>query len=601
MYLIPTPQKVKETGELLSKKAVTLANELTDERIKKAASKLPEGEGGIPLYITYRDTNEESYRLSVSNAEIRIEGDGINGAFYGIQTLRQIFENGEIFCVEIEDKPKNEFRILYHDVTRGRVPTVESMKKLIDDVAYYKLNFLQFYMEHAYPYKEMYGTLPETNCLLPEELRELDEYCKENFIDFVPSLATCGHMFDILNVPENTYLREIDNYTPKYTFWYERMLHHTINPTHPESLDFVKSLIDQYIENFTSEYVNICGDEPFDLARGPRKKRGEDIDGIYFDFMKKVIDYVKSKGKKVMMWADQVFLDDFNNAEKTKKLPEDVIMLCWGYDSVPPETRVSKFDGTNFKKLVCPSTSNFFRLVENARVSEVNIQTMAKYGLKYGASGMMNTNWGDYGHPCGIELSMFGITVGAQMSWDFENVIDDNFKKALNCLLYKNEKGYEYLSRANVIHEKANYCWFVRYYSNLLHKYEMPWSKYPTEENLRKAAAEAKVLVDELSQQKWEEDEFRLELINATEGTAVIAELMAKHMGIKLERWTDTEKWLAKYRAQWLKRNKESELFRIEEIFRHMESMPPQNKIFTYYGPEQDGTPDVAPTEGLED
>ena len=587
MYLIPTPQKVEEKNELLKKCAVKLANEPSDARLVKAAGKLPVAEDGIPLYITYKDTKEEGYRLSVSNEEIRIEGDGVNGAFYAIQTLRQIFANEEIFCVEIEDKPKNEFRILYHDVTRGRVPTVDSMKKLIDDLAYYKINFLQFYMEHAYSFKEHYGTLDESNCLLPEEIRELDAYCQENFIDFVPSLATCGHMYDILNVPQNRYLREIDNYEPKYTFWYERMLHHTINPTHPESIDFVKSLLDQYLENFTSEYVNICGDEPFDLARGPRKQAGVDVDGIYFDFMKKVIDYVKSKGKKVMMWADQVFLD---NIERTAQLPEDIIMICWGYDSVPPEDRVRKLEGTNFIKLVSPSTCTFYRIIENPRISEKNIQTMAQYGHKYGASGMMNTNWGDYGHVCSLELSMFGIVVGAQKSWNFENPVDDSLKEAINLLVYKNEKGCEYLFRASAIHEKANYCRFVRYYSNLLHKWEIPWTKYPEEEKIREEAADAKLLVEELSAQKWERDEYRLELINATEGSAVMAELFAKHMGIELERWTDTEKWLENYRAQWLKRNKESELFRIEDMFRHMEEMPPQNKIFTYYGPEQCGT-----------
>ena len=75
---------------------------------------------------------------------------------------------------------------------------------------------------------------------------------------------------------------------------------------------------------------------------------------------------------------------------------------------------------------------------------------------------------------------------------------------------------------------------------------------------------------------------------------------MAKHMGMEIERWTDTESWLKKYRERWMRRNKESELFRIEEIYRHMEELPPQNKIFTYYGPEQDGSVDIAVLDGLE-
>ena len=123
---------------------------------------------------------------------------------------------------------------------------------------------------------------------------------------------------------------------------------------------------------------------------------------------------------------------------------------------------------------------------------------------------------------------------------------------------------------------------------------------FPDEESIRQASSEAKVLFEELSEEYWERDEFRLEMLVAVEGTAVCAELIAKHMGIELERWTDTEEWLKKYRVQWLKRNKESELFRIEEIFRHMESMPPQNKIFTYYGPEKNAVADIALVEGLE-
>ena len=37
MYLIPTPQSIKETKELLLKKEVFFASEIADERIKKVA------------------------------------------------------------------------------------------------------------------------------------------------------------------------------------------------------------------------------------------------------------------------------------------------------------------------------------------------------------------------------------------------------------------------------------------------------------------------------------------------------------------------------------------------------------------------------------
>ena len=588
MYLIPTPQKVNKKSELLLKKEILLANEISDERIKKAASKLPSGESGIPLYITYNNTNEEGYRLFVSNEEIKIEGDGINGAFYAIQTLRQILENDEAFCVEIEDKPKNKIRAFYHDVTRGKVPKIETLKWLVDHLAFYKINFLYIYMEHAYPFKEHYGTLDESCCLMPEAIRELDEYCKENFIELIPSIATASHLFDLLNVPQNVHLRELKEYKPKYVFWFERQDHHTIDIENPEGIEFIKSLIKQFASNFSSKYIHICGDEPFDLIRfGWREAQGIDVHKLFTDYMFMVMDYVRSIGKIPIIWGGAIKKE---RPDLISRIPEDVLVCNAAYAIEPPEERFIKNEGQKFSTVVCPSTSTYYRLVENTYCSERNIIKLSEFGLKYDAIGMLNTNWGDYGNPCSLELSMFGMVAGAQMSWDFENKLDDKFKKAINVLLYKNDKGYEYIYKADRIHAKANYWQLVRYYSNCIFPgREIRWTKFPSVDDVREAVKLSKELYDELSVQKWEKDEYRIELLSALYGTGVIAELFVKHMtGTEPERWTDTEKWLKTFRELWVSNNKESELFRIEEFFRNVEALPPQNKIFTYYGPEMD-------------
>ncbi len=588
MYLIPTPQKVTEKNELLKKHTIKLSNKISDSRLLKAVNKLSLDDDGIPLFITYKDTNEEGYRLYVSNEEIKLEGDGINGAFYGIQTLCQIFENDEICCVEIEDKPKNEFRAFYQDVTRGRVPKVQTMKWLVDQLASYKINTLFIYMEHAYPFREHYGTIDLSCCITPEDIRELDKYCKENFISLIPSLATCSHLFDLLNVPQNMHLREIKDYKPKYVFWFERQEHHTIDIENPESIEFIKSIIKQFSSNFSSEYIHICGDEPFDLIRfGNRESRGIDVHKMYAEYLLEIIEYVKSLGKKVMLWGGSFRRD---RPDLQSLIPEDALVCNHGYAMEPPEERFMKYEGQNFRTVVCPSTSTYYRLVENVFCSRANIQNISKYGHKYGSIGMINTNWGDYGNPCSLELSMFGMVAGAQMSWDFENTLDDNFNKAINCLLYKNEKGYEYVYKTDRIHAQANFWQLVRYYSNCIFPgREIRWTQYPSIEGAHEAAVKSKELYDELSAQKWERDEYRIELLSALEGTGVIAELFVKHMtGTEPERWTNTEEWLKKYRKLWLEKNKESELFRIEEFFRSVEALPPQNKIFTYYGPEMD-------------
>ena len=57
-----------------------------------------------------------------------------------------------------------------------------------------------------------------------------------------------------------------------------------------------------------------------------------------------------------------------------------------------------------------------------------------------------------------------------------------------------------------------------------------------------------------------------------------MAELMMKLWGYGGTRLTDTESWLAQYRAAWLKKNKESELAEIEKMFRLLEESVAQGQ-----------------------
>ena len=62
----------------------------------------------------------------------------------------------------IEDEPDFKYRGFYHDITRGKIPKVETIKRLIDNMAYYKLNSLQLYVEHTYEFKEFSDDIERT-------------------------------------------------------------------------------------------------------------------------------------------------------------------------------------------------------------------------------------------------------------------------------------------------------------------------------------------------------------------------------------------------------------------------------------------------------
>ena len=68
---------------------------------------------------------------------IIITGGSACGLFYGMQTLRQMTQQ-EGCCLpytSIQDRPQIEHRGFYHDVTRGRIPTMDYLKKLVDRMA----------------------------------------------------------------------------------------------------------------------------------------------------------------------------------------------------------------------------------------------------------------------------------------------------------------------------------------------------------------------------------------------------------------------------------------------------------------------------------
>lgn len=88
---------------------------------------------------------DESYSLQINENSVIISAGSSAGLLYGVQTLRQMLRQaGAVLpCVQIEDAPKLVARGLSYDTTRGRVPTLEELKKQADLCSFYKMNQLQ--------------------------------------------------------------------------------------------------------------------------------------------------------------------------------------------------------------------------------------------------------------------------------------------------------------------------------------------------------------------------------------------------------------------------------------------------------------------------
>ena len=568
LKLIPNVKAKMLCDGSFKNNAVFYENLDCDPRVVKALGHLPFDKNGAKLTVEITGDSGESYELRVGENEISIKSEGPAGAFYAVQTLRQLFKSGKVPSIVIKDAPDFAIRGFYHDITRGRVPKLETLKRLIDTMAYYKLNHLQLYVEHVYEFEETKELIKKTGYISSEELKELDAYCKENFIEFVPSIATFGHMYEILQQEQYKHLAVMENFEPQPNFWFMRMAHHTINPLLPESFDLVKSLIDQYHVNFESNYFNICGDETFDLQE--KFKETHNVGQLYFDFVKKIINHLHEIGKKPMMWQDVALA----HPEFIKELPEDTILLNWDYSRIPSVKNIIKLSETGRKQVVCPGTTTWDHFCEDVSEAERNISLMAEYGYKFGAIGVLNTNWGDWGNPCSIELATYGLVLGAEKSWRVSTHVDQDFYDTVNTLVYGNDKAVEILKRISCMHRKISWRNMCNTYFNLRHNIKSTeYRPAVWKEEYEEIKERYLSLKNTLENEVFENDKYREHMLVAIEGLMVIADLYGKLSKFGFERITDTKAFLKKYRELWLADNKESELNNIEEMFLYCEEL----------------------------
>ena len=553
MYLIPEVKSFKkgDKREILGY-SFAFPNNL-DSRVKALCERLPKGDSKVVFELGNGDS--EAYKI-VFDDEIKIIADSARGAFYAVQTLRQIAKNGYCDMLEIEDEPDFPNRGFYYDITRGRVPTLERLKALVDDMAFFKLNQLQLYVEHTFPFKEYDGIYQKFDYMTPEETMELDKYCQENFIELVPSLSCFGHLYELLQSDKYKQFCELENYEPKTIYWAERMAHHTIDVSNPQSIEIIKSLIDQYSPLFTSNKFNICCDETFDLGNG--KNKGKDKGRLYVDFVKQVIAHVKSKGKVAMMWGDVIN----QHPELLCEFDDDVIFMSWGYSANEKPDMVYKFRDAKKPQYVCPGVSNWTSLIELPHAGVPNITKMTQYGYESGAIGVLNTCWGDYGQISPIYACMYGMIFGAARSWRATSECP-SFDKAVDLLYY----GYD--GAADIIKKLAKaqrccywYCLLARYSNEKFGNEAMRIWYEPEPDEFNAAFSEVEELIPYLMGTTWENEKVRKALYVVAEGIGLmIAMLMSCKTGEKLGvSLKDAEDWLARYKEIYLEESKMGEL-----------------------------------------
>ena len=449
IYLIPYPKRCESTeGELyFSSRPPIIDCPLNDpglddaaaelkELIISAAETLPAVESTTVPVITlaYCDAiaHSQGYEVRITRTGVTVTAKTAIGLFYGMQTLIQIARQyGRAWpCLHIMDAPDYLRRGFYHDVSRGKVPTRHTLLWLVEQLAALKINEFQLYIENVFEFPGHADMYASTTPLTPDDLHEVDALCRRYHIDFVPSLTSLGHFDKILRLPRYRHLAEIEPAELQrrgIKTWSDDPW--TLCVTDPDAKALLTQMYAEFLPHFSSPNFNICCDESWDLGLGRSAATAKTIGvgGLYVQWVKFCCELAARHGKRVQLWGDIIL----NHPELIHELPENATLLEWGYAGDHPFDEHGKLFAQSRRAFyVCPGTSTWQSLGGRWDNAAANLRNAAHGGLKHGAAGFLNTDWGDYGHQQMLTVSLLPMAYGAAVAWNAQQDSADKHRVA---------------------------------------------------------------------------------------------------------------------------------------------------------------------------
>ncbi len=433
IVLLPRPQELSVIGPavllpvagyiIAPPEAAFSAERLRDALQSSAAGDwkvLTAGDASIMLRLgNSGPAHPQGYSLLIDAGRIEIEARESAGLHYGVATLIQLLDQfgRRLPALRCRDWPDFPARGVMLDISRDKVPTMETLYDLVDMLSTWKINQFQLYTEHTFAYRRHNVVWRDASPMTAGEIRTLDAFCQERYIELVPNQNSFGHMRRWLVHEPYRGLAEC----PKGcdTAWGPFDEPFSLNPGHPGSLKLLCELYDELLPNFSSGQFNVGCDETFDLGQGASQARAEDVGvgRVYLDFLLQIYHQVKARGLTMQFWGDVVT----NHSELISELPRDLVALEWGYEAWHPfADRGAAYTASEIPFYVCPGTASWNTVAGRTDNALGNLRNAAIGGLSHGAIGYLNTDWGDNGHWQPLPVSYLGYAYGAAVSWAFE-------------------------------------------------------------------------------------------------------------------------------------------------------------------------------------
>lgn len=346
--IIPKPQAVESTGRNFEVKETTgIFIEPGSEELKSIANYLamklkPSTGFNIPV-STMADQHsagsiilslsadsqlgEEGYELTITEGQVKLIAPNPAGLFRGVQTIRQLLPavvesaalqkniDWTLPTGTIRDFPNYKWRGMMLDVSRHFFSVVE-VKRLIDEMAYYKLNVFHWHLSDDQGWRIEIKSWPKLTAFggstqvgggkggfyTQEQYKDVVKYAQERYITVVPEIDMPGHTnaalasYPELNCSEQTIKlnpgNEMKRKVPGLYTGIE-VGFSTLCTSKEMTYQFVDDVVRELSEITPGPYLHIGGDE----SHATKK---ED----YIPFVKKVQEIVVKHGKKVVGWDE---------------------------------------------------------------------------------------------------------------------------------------------------------------------------------------------------------------------------------------------------------------------------------------------------------
>ncbi|NCU03564.1 MAG: family 20 glycosylhydrolase, partial [Chitinophagaceae bacterium] len=312
--------KIQKLKTVPAGKKVIVMGTLQNQLVKKYCT-------NQKLTVTSASPGPEGYILHVSEKQIVIAGYDDAGAFFGLQSLRQLLQNGKgktVKGVNVKDWPNLSFRAI-----RLYVPGPDNIpyfKRFISDfMALYKYNkvIIEFNCMRLDNYPEVntgwqefvkymqYSRSNSTEGIRGEEknsshydagdgfiieketVKDLVKFANDNFLEVIPEIPSLTHAYYLLT--KHPELAEYPGDT-----WPD-----TYCPSNPKSYELMFGVYDEYLEVLKPKMVQIGHDEwwgaPTQVCPLCRNK---DYSKLFAQDVQKLHSYFAKRGIKVAMWGD---------------------------------------------------------------------------------------------------------------------------------------------------------------------------------------------------------------------------------------------------------------------------------------------------------